>query len=106
MSINSREKGKRGELDLAAFLRDHGYVDARRSVQHCGYNGDADVVGALPGYHLEVKRVERLNLDAAFEQSVRDARDGEIPVVVHRRNRKPWMITMRFEDFLPLLEKE
>lgn len=103
--INSKRKGSAGERAVAEILREHGYADARRSQQYCGHNGDPDVVG-LPGYHLEVKRVERLNLEAAFEQSVRDARDGEIPVVVHRRNRKPWMITMRFEDFLPLLEKE
>lgn len=104
-AINSKRKGSQGERAVAEILREHGYSDARRSQQYCGHNGDPDVVG-LPNFHLEVKRVERLNLDAAFEQSVRDARDGEIPVVVHRRNRKPWMITMRFEDFLPLLEKE
>ena len=102
--INSKRKGSQGERDIAAILREHGYADARRGQQYAGHNGDPDVIG-LPGFHLEVKRVERLNLDAAFEQSVRDARDGEIPVVVHRRNRKPWMITMRLDDFLPLLEK-
>ena len=104
-AINSKRKGSQGERDIAAILREHGYADARRGQQFAGHNGDPDVCG-LPNFHLEVKRVEHLNLGAAFEQSVRDARDGEIPVVVHRRNRKPWMITMRFEDFLPLLEKE
>ena len=104
-TINSKRKGSQGERDIAAILREHGYADARRSQQYCGHNGDPDVVG-LPGFHLEVKRVERLNLDAAFEQSVRDAKEGEIPVVVHRRNRKPWMVTIRLEDFLLLIGKE
>lgn len=103
--INSKRKGSQGERDIAAILREHGYADARRGQQYTGHNGDPDVIG-LPGFHLEVKRVERLNLDAAFEQSVRDAREGEIPLVVHRRNRKPWMVTIRLDDFLPMLDKE
>lgn len=44
--------------------------------------------------------MERLNIDAAMEQAVRDARPGEVPVVMHRRNGKPWMATMLLKDFL------
>ena len=95
---NSRSKGKRGELELAAILREYGF-DARRGQQYCGTSGDADVVG-LPGCHIECKRVERLNIDDAMEQAVRDARPGEVPVVMHRRNGKPWMATMLLKDFL------
>jgi hypothetical protein len=35
--VNSRDKGIRAELDLARFLRDHGYPDAERSVR-AGFN--------------------------------------------------------------------
>lgn len=105
MAINSKEKGKNGEIELAKVLREAGYKGARRSVQYSGANGDADIVDAIPGIHIECKRVERLNLEAAFEQSARDAKAGEIPVVMHRRNRKPWMITMKLDDFLPLLKR-
>lgn len=69
--MNSREKGKRGERELAGELRRHGY-DARRGQQYCGANGDADVVG-LPGLHIECKRVERLDLYAAMSQAEHDA---------------------------------
>lgn len=96
--MNSRNKGKRGELELAAILREYGF-DARRGQQYCGASGDADVLG-LPGVHIECKRVERLNIDAAMEQAARDARPGEVPVVMHRRNGKPWMATMLLKDFL------
>ena len=95
---NSRSKGKRGELELAAILREYGF-DARRGQQYCGAAGDADVVG-LPGVHIECKRVERLNIDAAMEQAVRDARPGEMPVVMHRRSRKPWLVTQLLTYFL------
>ena len=60
MGKSQREKGKRGERELAGRLRDHGY-DCRRGQQFCGASGDADVTG-LPGIHIECKRVERLNL--------------------------------------------
>lgn len=94
--MNSREKGKRGEREFAEWLRSHGY-EARRGRQYNGLDGE-DVVSELP-YHFEVKRVERLNIYDAMEQSARDAKD-KVPVVAHRRNRKSWLITMRAEDWM------
>lgn len=96
--MNSRAKGKRAELELSRKLREYGY-DCRRGVQYSGANGDADVVG-LPGIHIECKRVERLNLEDAMAQSRRDAREGEIPVVMHRKTRSPWLVTTTLEDWI------
>ena len=101
--MNSREKGAAGERELANLLKEHGY-DTRRGQQFCGANGDADVVG-LPGIHIECKRVERLDLYAAMEQSERDSREAEIPVVMHRKNRQDWLVTMRLSDWLEMYEK-
>lgn len=50
---NSRQKGARGERELARILREYGY-DCRRGQQYCGANGDADVVGFPQGYILNV----------------------------------------------------
>ena len=101
--MNSRAKGKNGELELAKLLRSYGY-DCRRGQQYSGANGDADVVG-LPGIHIECKRVERLNLESAMEQSQRDARDGGIPVVMHRKSRSPWLVTMTLEDWMEIYRR-
>lgn len=98
--INSRQKGARAERELAKKLRDHGY-ECRRGQQYSGANGDADVVG-LDGVHIECKRVERLNLDDAVAQSVRDARKSETPVVMHRKNNCEWLVTMRLDDWIEL----
>ena len=95
---NSRQKGKRGELELAAFLRGFG-IDARRGQQYSGANGDADVIG-LEGHHIECKRVERLDLYSAIKQSKHDARFGELAVVMHRKSREEWLITMTLEDYM------
>lgn len=102
--MNSRQKGARGERQLAKKLREYGY-DTRRGQQYCGSNGDADVVG-LPGIHIECKRVERLNLYDAMSQSRHDAREGEVPVVMHRKNDCEWLVTMRLDDFMVLYSGE
>lgn len=98
--MNSRMKGKRGELELARALRDFGY-DCRRGQQYSGANGDADVVG-LPGIHIECKRVERLNLTEAMSQAKRGAHPGEFPAVFHRRNDEPWLVTMPLESWMEI----
>lgn len=67
--------------------------------QHCGKSGDAaDVIG-LPGIHMEVKRVEHLDLYGALDQAKRDARPGKIPIVAHRRNDCRWVVIMDAENW-------
>jgi len=101
---NSRAKGAAGERELANKLKEYGYT-ARRTQQFCDKAGDSDVVcEELDEYHIEVKRVERLNIDNAMDQSLRDCQE-RTPIVVHRRNKKPWMVTMYLEDWLALQKR-
>lgn len=102
--MNSKQKGNRGERELAEELRKYGY-DTRRGHQFNGLTDEADVVG-VPGLHIECKRVEQLNLERALEQSQRDAREGEVPVVIHRRNRERWKVTMTMGDFILLWKNQ
>lgn len=97
---NSREKGARGERELARVLRQYGY-NSRRGQQYSGANGDADVVG-LPGIHIECKRVERLNIHDAMNQAKRDRRENEIPAVFHRKNNCEWLVTLTLDDFIKI----
>jgi len=103
--INSRAKGTQGEREFAKLLQKFGYFNARRGVQYSGANGDADVIGGPEGFHFEIKRVERLNIYDAVDQSKRDARDGEKPVVAHRKNRREWLITMPADVFFGIIKK-
>ena len=102
--MNSRRKGKAGELEFARFCRKNGY-EVRRTAQYCGNTGDAaDCVG-LPGVHIEVKRVEHLNIDDALDQARRDAESAgkdELPIVAHRRNNTRWKVTMDAEDWFEI----
>ena len=97
---NSRANGKRGELELAKVLLEHGY-QARRTQQYSGTEGTSDVVG-LPGLHIECKRVERLNIDDAMLQARTDANKEDKPGVFHRRNGGEWLVTMRLDDWVEL----
>lgn len=98
---NSKAKGKRGELELARKLREHGYSDARRSQQYSGASGDADLIG-LPGIHIECKRVERLNLYDAMAQAKHDCAGDRLPVVMHRKNNCKWLVTMELDDWMEI----
>lgn len=106
MGKKSKDKGARGERELANILKDYGY-ETRRGQQFCGANGDADVVG-LPGIHIECKRVERLNIYEAMEQAISDSNAKDlpysynIPTVFHRKNGHEWLVTMRLEDWITI----
>ena len=100
MTINSKAKGKQGELELAHKLKEYGY-DTKRSVQYNGKDGQADVVG-LPHIHCEVKRVEKLNIYDAIDQAKRDAKNGDKPAVFHRKNRCNWLVTMELDEFMKI----
>ena len=98
--INSKQKGKRGELELVKAINEHGY-ETRRSVQYNGQEGEADLIG-LPGVHIECKRVERLNLSEAMAQAERDAKAGAMAAVFHRKTGERRRVTLDFDDFMQL----
>lgn len=98
--MNGKQKGKRGELEFSHWLKDRG-IEARRGQQFCGTPDSPDVISSLP-VHWEIKRVEKINIDKAMDQSIREC-GGVTPVVAHRRNNKEWLVTLRAEDFLRML---
>lgn len=96
---SARNKGAQGERELAKILAEEfegvhrGYVFFKES----------DLVG-LKGIHVECKRVEKLNIHKAMDQAIKEAdkrKDG-VPTVFHRMNRKPWLVTMKLEDWIEL----
>lgn len=95
--INSRAKGKRGELAWASELRAMGYDGAHRGAQYQGGPDSPDVADGIPGTHCEVKYTERLDLPGAMAQAIKDAGDS-VPYVAHRRARHPWLVTVRASD--------
>lgn len=104
MGGKSQRKGAVGERELAAILQQHGYDCTRGGSLSFGEVPD---LSGLPDIHIEVKRVEKLNVCEAMEQSIRDSErmlDG-MPTLFHRRNRKPWLVTMRLSDWIQLYKE-
>lgn len=104
--INSKRKGKAGELEVVRLLKDK-YLTARRTQQFSGKAaGTSDVLcEELNNFHIEVKRDEHLNIEKAMQQSIRDSeKENTIPTVFHRKNKEEWKVTMRLEDWLNLVQ--
>lgn len=100
--INSRQKGCRGERLWRDVLREEGFT-ARRGQQFSGGTESPDVIcDELKSLHMEVKFVERLNLEQACEQADRD-RGVKPYIVAHKRNRSGWKVTMDASLFFALL---
>ena len=93
----SREKGKRGEREAAKAVAETLGCTARRGVQFHGGEDSPDIQTSIAGVHFEVKRVERIQIEQWMQQATEDAR-GNCPVVLHRRNGKEWLITLRLQD--------
>lgn len=104
--INSKQKGKRYELEIAKYFKELGFDKARRSVQYNGQaeEGQADIVG-VPFLHIECKHNESLNVEKALQQAIRDnqaSKKSRIPVVIHRKNGEKSKVTMTLDDFTKL----
>ena len=100
----SQRKGRGGEKELSEVLNAYGYSTSPGGALNFGKEPD---VSGLPNIHIECKRSERLNLTDAMRQAVTDAKrfgDG-VPTVFHRKNRQPWYVTMRLQDWIELYEK-
>lgn len=100
MGVNSRSKGKRGELE---FIREHlaeFWPDAKRNLDQ--FKGDGRDCLDAGDFHWQIKRTERLELWKAIEQAESEAR-GHVPLVAFRRNRSPWYVVGRAGFLVPLL---
>lgn len=103
MAINSRQKGKRGEREAAAFLRSIGFETARRTMQYNGEGVSDVMIETLPDLHIEVKfgyPITRFDLctslhEAACIQAEGDA-DGKVWVVLWKPLRyKVWRLSFK-----------
>ena len=101
MARAEREKGARGEREVVALLRRWGFA-CDRSPNSGGLYIPGDVVG-VEGYHIEVKRQERLRLPEWIEQARSEAPPGASPVVVFRRSRDEWYAALPLADLAELM---
>lgn len=117
MSINVRQKGQSGEREVADMLnfiiyqvmKELGYPEeeALKGMTTVQRNQNQSAVGGNDltnclGLSIEVKRQEALSVPAWWRQCVTVAeRNGEVPVLIYRQNRKPWHIRTLFWVSVP-----
>lgn len=108
MGAFARSKGRRGERLFRDLCREQGFLKTERTGWHQSFAGDAaaDVtIAELPTLWPEVKFVEKLNVRQAYEQAEKAAKIGMTPAVFHKTSSKPWLVTLRAEDFLGICRR-
>lgn len=104
MTINSRAKGARGERMWRDEIIGAGFM-ARRGQQFSGGADSPDVICEdLSHLHFEVKFVQSLNVRKAMVQAIRDGKN-KTPIVAHKTNNSPWLVTMTSDDFFKLIKE-
>ena len=102
-AINSKKKGKTGELEVANILKNEYGLNARRGQQFSGSPDSPDVIcEEMSDINIEVKRSQTLNIEKAMQQSTEDAGNNKTPIVVHRKNNEKWKVTMWLNDYMEL----
>lgn len=102
----SRDKGAQGERDVVNVAKAHGLRAERTAqLQSNRESGFPDVtLNEFPHIHMEVKRDERLSVDAMVRQAREDAAPAKrIPVVVYRRNKGEWCAVVPLGWFFNLI---
>ena len=106
MSCNSRQKGKRGELEAAHALNEQlPGAQARRAQQYSGTESTADLIAhGMPNLYLEVKRRQSMNIHKVFDESEENC-GALAPVVLHRKDNTDWIVSFKLDDLRQVIEQ-
>lgn len=109
---HSRDKGKRGERELSKFIEEHlSEVKCRRGLQSRGARGEIPDVEVWKSGHrlpvwVEAKRSKHPRIEAAYRQAVEDSEGtGDTPIACTRKDHGEWLVTMKLEHFLQILDE-
>lgn len=103
MSKAQRDKGARGENELAGILSESLGVAIKRNLGQARDAGNDINVGRL---RIEVKRCNKLAVPAWCRQAEEACGPNDVPVVAYRADGQPWRVVMLLDDWLPLVREE
>lgn len=101
----ARAKGANFERDLAKLFRQSLQISAHRGLAQTRGGGEEVADVEMSYIHVEAKRHKRCNIKAALNQAIDDcAEKDKIPVAITKDDRKPILVTMRFEDWIEIFK--
>lgn len=104
MSGSQRSKGARAEREVAEIINAKLGTDMRRTPLSGGMKWKGDIQG-WDGFHVEVKRQERLCIPEWLRQTEADCPEGLVPLLVYRKSRDPWRVVLPLDSFLGLVSR-
>jgi len=114
MSKSQRDKGKRGENEVAHLWRKAGFIADRTRQSDGEHDPDVRVSNGETGKHesvfVEVKRYARVSALNWLRKAQEDAKvrhSDDLPVVFIRRDGdQKWSVLMDSEDFFRIYTRE
>ena len=106
MPINSQQKGKRAEREVAKLINKHLHTNCRRTPLSGGLSIKGDIIDIDPDsvafqYHFEIKDQKKLMIPKWWEQIYSDC-GSKIPINIFKMNAK-FYSTMEFVHWLSFL---
>lgn len=88
-----RTKGATGERTVINMFKENGFTNAKRNLMQTA-EGGFDIVG-VGKFAIEVKNHKKLSIDSWWKQTIAQAKDGLIPVLIyHIPNTSKWLVQM------------
>ena len=109
MPINSQQKGKSAEREVAKLINKYLGTNVRRTPSSGGLSIKGDIIDINPDsaayqFHFEVKDQKKLMIPKWWEQIDDDCPIAKTPVNVFKMNGQ-FYATMQFTDWLSLLSE-
>lgn len=98
----SRNKGAANEREAAQLWKEAGFPFAKRNiVQYQGKSG-RDLSNTEP-FLVQIKAGAKINVWEALQEATEEAKTGEIPLAMVKRDRSGWVVVLSWKSFLKVL---
>ncbi len=109
MPINSQQKGKRGEREVAKMINKALGCNVRRTPGSGGLGFKGDIIDINPDspvfkFHFEIKNQKNITIPAWIKQAEGDCSSSKTPILVYK-HKGEWRMDCRFSDWLEEVDK-
>lgn len=101
----SRNKGARFEREICKQIGEALGIKLSRTPRSGAWEHAKGDIYGFPGYGVECKYQERVRIDEWWEQAERDCPEGDVPLLVYRKNHTKSKVVLDLDDFLDILKR-